>query len=452
MLPAAPSLHQPDSALLRMLAAIERIYLAAVIVISGFVLCAWGVPALGSRLAGHWSPMHPQTALAALLSALSIIFTLPRFSGWTVRAGQVLGFLTGLLAVTALLGHLHPTSAVPGLFSVHHAGFPESGRLPLHTAAAFALLAVAMIMMREAKGIASHLADACVSGFCLLVLIVVTGNLYGSLHLFGAAWNDAAPLLTLLSLVLLAFVAFLRRAEYGWFNMFLGAGAGGRIARICAPIVLLVAFLPEPARIQASRSGLIPAEYASALVTSLVVMIGFAVLLMLVWRMNTLEKKVRDLSLRDELTGLYNRRGFYLLSWQALRQARRSGLPFSVLFVDVDNIPQINASLGFRAGSEALVETAELLKATFRETDVVGRIGVDEFAVGGHFSEKIVETLTLRLKESANYRNADPGRSYSLSFSIGHVTAPDPQRESLEALLARAGKALDEDKTDLVGD
>jgi len=321
--------------------------------------------------------------------------------------------------------------------------------MPLHTAAAFSLLAVVMIMMREVKGFASHLADACVCGFCLLVLIVVTGNLYGALHLFGSAANDTAPPLTLLALALLAFVAFTRRAEYGWFQMFLGAGTGGRIARVVAPIVLLVAFLPEPARIQASRSGLIPAEYASALVTSLVVMLGFAILLMLVWRMNTLEQKVRDLSLRDEVTGLYNRRGFYLLAWQALRQARRAGLPFSVLFIDLDNIPQINASLGFRTGSAALAEMADLLTATFRETDVVGRIGGDEFAVGGHFSEKIVGTIALRLKEAANYRNADPGRNYSLSFSLAHVTADDPQLESLEALLARAGKALDEDKSDL---
>jgi diguanylate cyclase (GGDEF)-like protein len=449
MLPAVSSTQQPDPALLRKLIRIELIYLAAVTLIALFDLCVRFLPGLGHALAGHWPPVNPQTALAALLSAVSLTLTLPRFSGWVVRVGQLSAFIVGLLAVTALLGYLHPASAGMGHLPAAHPGFSGSDKMPLHTAAAFTMLALVMIMMRESKGALSHLVDACVSGFCLLVLIVVTGNLYGSLHLFGSAWGDATPPLTLLTLVLLAFVAFTRRAEYGWFMMFLGAGTGGRIARLAAPIVLLVAFLPEPARIQASRSGLIPAEYASALVTSLVVMLGFAVLLMLVWRMNTLEKKVRDLSLRDEQTGLYNRRGFYLMAWQALRQARRSGLPFSVLFVDVDNIPQINASHGFRAGAEALSEMADLLKATFRDTDVVGRIGGDEFAVGGHFSDKIVGMLSLRLKEATNYRNADPGRSYSLSFSLGHVTADDPQRESLEELLARANKALDDDRSDL---
>ena len=74
-------------------------------------------------------------------------------------------------------------------------------------------------------------------------------------------------------------------------------------------------------------------------------------LLVLVWRINTMEKEIHDLTLRDELTGLYNMRGFYLLGEQTLRLAQRAELPFSFCSSIWTDLKKINDDLGHNIGS-----------------------------------------------------------------------------------------------------
>ena len=180
-------------------------------------------------------------------------------------------------------------------------------------------------------------------------------------------------------------VTILRRAEHGVFSVFLEDGIGGRIARIIAPVLVILPFLRELGRARMLNSRLVPTPYATAALTSLATIFSFALLLLLVRLINRMQNEIQGLTLRDELTGLYNFRGFNLFADQAFRLARRAKVPFGVLFVDMDNLKIINDELGHSAGSVSLVETAKLLTATFRETDVIGRLGGDEFVVAGQF-------------------------------------------------------------------
>jgi diguanylate cyclase (GGDEF)-like protein len=163
---------------------------------------------------------------------------------------------------------------------------------------------------------------------------------------------------------------------------------------------------------------------------------------MLAWRIDALEKEVRDLSLNDELTKLYNRRGFYLIAGEAVLLAQRMRAPYSVLFVDLDNLKQINDECGHDVGSMFLCEVAELLRRSFRESDVIGRIGGDEFVVAGQCGEMAIRTAAQRLEEAAERLNALAGRQYPFSISFGFVTSEADRRESLDALLSRADKAM----------
>jgi diguanylate cyclase (GGDEF)-like protein len=140
-----------------------------------------------------------------------------------------------------------------------------------------------------------------------------------------------------------------------------------------------------------------PAPYAAA-------MLSFVLLLFLAWRINNMEIKIHNFSLRDELTGLYNLRGFHLLAEQSLRLAYRNQLPFSVLFIDLDNLKQINDSLGHSTGSAFLAETGVILRGAFRETDVLGRIGGDEFAVAGQFGQMAISLAAQRLRKTTVQR------------------------------------------------
>ena len=134
-----------------------------------------------------------------------------------------------------------------------------------------------------------------------------------------------------------------------------------------------------------------------------------------------------------------------MLAEQALRIAQRSQLPVSVLFVDLDNLKKINDTLGHETGSSFLVETATLLKETFRETDVIGRIGGDEFAVICQGSHVAVSIAAQRLHLASKTHNAE-GRRIPLSLSIGFVTAEEHGHQSLQELLTVADRAMYEDK------
>ena len=93
-----------------------------------------------------------------------------------------------------------------------------------------------------------------------------------------------------------------------------------------------------------------------------------------------LAAQLERMTLYDELTGIYNRRGFELLGTNAVASACRDRTPLCVLFLDLDNLKQINDGFGHGTGDRALVEAAAILRETIRVTDVVGRVGGDEFA------------------------------------------------------------------------
>jgi diguanylate cyclase (GGDEF)-like protein len=272
----------------------------------------------------------------------------------------------------------------------------------------------------------------------------MAGSILGGLRLFGDTQPDEVAPLTTALLTLLAASAAARRAEYGSLSIFVGRGLGSRIARVILPVVMLLPVSRELMRARFIRHHVFPEHYAAACLAAAGTMVALGLLLWVSWQLRRLEWEIQSLSLRDELTGLYNLRGFHLLAEQSLRMARRSRLPFSVLFVDVDNLKLVNDRLGHAAGSQLLVQAAEFLKVNFRETDVMGRIGGDEFAVAGQFSAHAIEMAENRLELDTLGRELSD--TPSLSLSMGHVTA-DPKRiESLQDLLDRADAAMYERK------
>lgn len=88
-----------------------------------------------------------------------------------------------------------------------------------------------------------------------------------------------------------------------------------------------------------------------------------------------------DLAIKDELTGLLNRRGLEVVADKALATARRLKLPIAMLFIDLDNMKVLNDTQGHLAGDARLAETGRRLSSMFRDADAVARVGGDEFAV-----------------------------------------------------------------------
>lgn len=168
-----------------------------------------------------------------------------------------------------------------------------------------------------------------------------------------------------------------------------------------------------------------------------------------VTEMKRMEQELRELSLTDELTGLYNRRGFFTLAEQHTRMANRNKNRVYVLYADMDNLKMINDTYGHHEGDAALIVTANILKNSFRDSDIIARIGGDEFVVmpiGMTESEaKITVGRLFNCLEAANRDRNDNGR---LSLSVG-VTHYDPQHPSTVAeLLVQGDKAMYENKKD----
>jgi len=155
------------------------------------------------------------------------------------------------------------------------------------------------------------------------------------------------------------------------------------------------------------------------------------------------EEALRALSLVDELTGLYNRRGFLTLAQQQLKQARRGHRELVLLFVDMDDFKEINDTFGHHEGDAALVRASEILKHTFRDSDIIARLGGDEFVVlatdtGKSGSEIIIQ----RLREELRVRNDRDGYPYRLSFSVGAARFDPEAPPTIEELLAAADAML----------
>lgn len=158
-------------------------------------------------------------------------------------------------------------------------------------------------------------------------------------------------------------------------------------------------------------------------------------------------EELRTLSLSDELTGLYNRRGFFILAEQQIKIATRTRRGMLLVSADLDGLKKINDGFGHHEGDRAIVDAGQILRQSFRESDIISRIGGDEFVI--LITEKPdinSEVLFGRLKKNLEVHNRRVQRPYSFSISMGVATF-DPQNPAdLNALLIAADKSMYENK------
>jgi diguanylate cyclase (GGDEF)-like protein len=163
-------------------------------------------------------------------------------------------------------------------------------------------------------------------------------------------------------------------------------------------------------------------------------------------RQALLDRELRYLALTDDLTCLYNRRGFFAAATQQLKMAQRNAQGLLLLFCDVNNLKKINDNHGHREGDLALIRVADALEQSFRGSDILSRLGGDEFVVLA--SETTVQTQEVILRRlQKNLRKASAGESrYELSLCVG-VARFDPKHPiTLGELMVQADKAMYEKK------
>lgn len=160
-----------------------------------------------------------------------------------------------------------------------------------------------------------------------------------------------------------------------------------------------------------------------------------------------MQELLYELTFTDDLTHIYNRRGFLTLLEQQAELSKRLGRGFFLFFADLDKFKEINDTFGHPEGDKALAQTAAILKKALRASDIIARFGGDEFAImavaaSPYDKEKILENIEKTFQEV----NAASTFPYDLFLSVGGVYFDIAENPSLDELICRADAALYEVK------
>ena len=417
--------------------------LAALIALVNMVPSA--INHLEGALPASWLGMRIACGVTTLCAALSLFLSESTQTRLAKLWGIVFGTLASAIpALSILVNVVASRSNVSRILGQVPGAFRQGS--PLFVYSLLLVLGITILFAPSKGPRIARIATGIAFVLSFLVFSLVLGSVFKWAGIPGSTHADLLRIPTLSCIALLTLVVILRRTESGILSLLWGYGTGSRIARFLVPILVLLPMLREIARAHLLEKGWVPASYTASLLTSTGTFLGLALVLILARMINKMQERIQNDILRDELTGLYSLKGFYLLADQAFRHSRRTQESYSVLFVDMDNLKIINDKLGHSIGSVSLVETAKLLSANFRDTEIIGRVGGDEFVVAGQFNGKQIAAAVERLREAVARKNEFVEKQFTISLSMGYAVAENCERESLQSLVAKADEAMYEEK------
>jgi diguanylate cyclase (GGDEF)-like protein/PAS domain S-box-containing protein len=161
-----------------------------------------------------------------------------------------------------------------------------------------------------------------------------------------------------------------------------------------------------------------------------------------------MEERLRSLSITDDLTGLYNRRGFMTFAEHHIKAAARRKEHILLILIDLDGLKQINDAHGHVVGDQALIDTASVIKRTFRNSDVMARVSGDEFVIlSTDANGNGTSSIRKRLNENVKLHNSKHQRPFVLSLSFGIVKYDAQSPVSIDRLMVKADQLMYEEKS-----
>jgi len=434
---------QPDIRLVIALTRFRDLLFTIAAVICGAILLAWIFPFFATLLPSGWEDMKANTAICIL----SYLYLIKHLSSPVQKNGKVWVALSLLfiISLSALLGYWgwNVTWVDTLIGNDTYATLP--GRMSLQTDTFFLLCTYYFLYEKVSNG--SH--DMALSTISLMVLGFVLllggGYFYNATHMFQTTSTIRTSPQTLLCMLIIVYGIFLYRSRQGLFSVLTSIGMGSYLARLSMPWVFLLPLFLVSATYVAIDQQWVEAGYASSMLASSFAIAMLVLVLKLAQKSNELEEELRQMSLMDHLTGIHNIRGFYVLGEFLLLKRIRLDTPLVLVFFDLDDLKGINDAYGHDMGSEAIKAFANLLKASFRDTDVIARIGGDEFAVATQQTD--LEQPLARLAKAVKESNNSGIHPYNLSYSFGQATLDQPSGErselqkSLETFKALIDKA-----------
>lgn len=430
--------NQSDTVLLKRLALVQSACLVAAALVAFFILLAWIFKDLRPGYPTGWDLMKFDTAFGMLLSAASLALLAAPSAPWRLLGGRALALLVLLLAVVPLYEHL--TGYLTGFDTliVADPGNAEPGVMSVQTALYLLLFALSLLLATLRHPAYGSTVAVLAVLLSLHALIIFSGYCFKAVQLFGQSMATRTSPHTLLCMLLLAAALIIWRMQHGYFFVLAGRGLGSQLARRVMPFALLLPFLLMLAGTAMASAGWLSPPVAVGL-TMAVMAAALAALVSLMGRsINKLEGELRELSLTDQPTGVFNYRGFELLGEQAFREARRSRVVLTVLVFHVEGLKNVNEAYGHEAGAHLIQDMARMLRESFEPADIIARTGSDEFVVITKDENTGGVIALMRMGEALEALNA-AGGSYKTHFSVGEATSHPDAGESFRELVERAG-------------
>lgn len=329
-----------------------------------------------------------------------------------------------------------------------------SARMAPITATTVFVLGLALLLLDWKTGARSSQLLSLWGGFAGVMSL--SGYINGAYAVFGLfSFTPIAVYISLL-LFLMSAAVFFARPRVSISGDLTGKFIGSSMARRLLPTVIAVPIAAAWLRMRLGRAG----WYGMELGLAINVTMNVVSLSLLVWlyarKLNKADKSLEeaheakdalyDASLKDELTGLYNRRGFLTFAEEQLKLAHSGRRELVVLFADVDGLKAINDGYGHSEGDRALAMAAEVLLTVFRDTDLVCRLGGDEFAALALDCSPAgmvrIEAHLDKVLRASNHR----GNPWELSISLGAIHVDSEHPVSIDELLEKADKTMYERK------
>ena len=400
--------------------------LAMATMIGGVVLLAWLFPAAGTTLPPGWSLMHANTALCVLLSALSLA-TLSSDSLWSQRLSLTAALACILFAGSGLLFHTtgHAQPAASSQPSMPH-------QMSLQTSVFFTTLGFTLlILIRQASS--RYLPDILNLILLMFCIFLFSGYLFKAQTLYGQSDLIRTSPHTLASMFLLVFALYFNRRNPRFRSLFVQTDISGHIARRALLSAIILPLLIITLGVYAVQGNVLSMQYSASLTTTLTCAMMLVTVYLMVLKIRTLEMNLKRNAVMDELTKLYNLKGFFILSEKIMELSERQSGNICLLYFDLDGLKAVNDSRGHEAGSEMIRQFSQLVSVSFRSSDIIARVGGDEFValcVDEHPDKPLA-----RLDMVIAHANASGRNPFTLNYSCGWHCSTPSERQTIQQLM-----------------
>ncbi|PNG27866.1 GGDEF domain-containing protein [Methylocella silvestris] len=388
--------------------------------------------------------MTANAAAGMLAAAASLALSAPGRSPLALRLSLVAALAVLALGCITLLEYAGVRMEIEGWLPRDASA--SHGRPSPQTALGLTLIGLCLAFLSRPGRRRGMLCDLGAISLVTLILVLVSGYVYQMVELLGLSRTNLTSPQTFFCLFLLSTVIVVRRASaIGWLSFWFDGGIGSRVGRLVLPLVVVTPFVAFATVGYLDSADILPPAYTRAVETPIVVLTALAVIAWMGRVTNRLERELRSQSLKDQLTNILNRRGFFSAADYAVKNAIRLRAGLTLFYFDLDGLKKINDSLGHTAGSELITSFANVLVATFRKTDVIGRIGGDEFVVLASGACGTAEVMLARMTAIIAARaTADP--LLEISFSAGYAETAYPAATKIDDLIAQADMMMYERK------